>query len=155
MNVRIADQKDSNIVGNVHFMAWKSAYRGIFPDEYIDSDTPSKRSEEFLDSVKDDRCTYFLLEEAGQAAGIVKIREEDNTLEIESIYILDEYRGKGFGRQFIDFIKTYRPQADIFLWVLEVNTNARRFYENNGFVMSGESRTIKRGTEFVQLRYVL
>ena len=155
MNVRIADQKDSNIVGNVHFMAWKSAYRGIFPDEYIESDTPSKRSEEFLDSIKDDRCTYFLLEEAGQAAGIVKIREEDNTLEIESIYILDEYRGKGFGRQFIDFIKTYRPQADIFLWVLEVNTNARRFYENNGFVMSGESRTIKRGTEFVQLRYVL
>lgn len=155
MNVRIADQKDSNIVGNVHFMAWKSAYRGIFPDEYIDSDTPSKRSEEFLDSIKDDRCTYFLLEEAGQVAGIVKIHEEDNTLEIESIYILDEYRGKGFGRQFIDFIKTYRPQADIFLWVLEVNTNARRFYENNGFVMSGESRTIKRGTEFVQLRYVL
>jgi GNAT superfamily N-acetyltransferase len=155
MNVRIADQKDSNIIGNVHSMAWKSAYRGIFPDEYIDSDTPSKRAEEFLDSIKDDRCTYFLLEEAGQAAGIVKIHEEDNTLEIESIYILDEYRGKGFGRQFIDFIKTYRPQADIFLWVLEVNTNARRFYENNGFVMSGESRTIKRGTEFVQLRYVL
>ena len=155
MNVRIADQKDSNIIGNVHSMAWKSAYRGIFPDEYIDSDTPSKRAEEFLDSIKDDRCTYFLLEEAGQVAGIVKIHEEDNTLEIESIYILDEYRGKGFGRQFIDFIKTYRPQADIFLWVLEVNTNARRFYENNGFVMSGESRTIKRGTEFVQLRYVL
>ena len=154
MNVRIANPEDSNIVGNVHSMAWKSAYRGIFPDEYIDGDTASKRSEEFLDSVKDDRCTYFLLEEAGQAAGIVKIREEDNTLEIESIYILDEYRGKGLGRQFIDFIKTYRPQADIFLWVLEVNTNARRFYENNGFVMSGESRTIKRGADFLQLRYV-
>ena len=97
---------------------------------------------------------YILVYVSPRKAGM-HIHEEDNTLEIESIYILDEYRGKGFGRQFIDFIKTYRPQADIFLWVLEVNTNARRFYENNGFVMSGESRTIKRGTEFVQLRYVL
>ena len=155
MNVRIADQKDSNIVGNVHFMAWKSAYRGIFPDEYIDSDTPSKRSEEFLDSIKDDRCTYFLLEEAGQAAGIVKIREEDNTLEIESIYILDEYRGKGFGRQFIDFIKAKGAWTEICLWVLESNSHARRFYENNGFVLSGKTRMIMRGIEYKQLQYIL
>ena len=153
MKVRKAVPEDSNIVGEVHSAAWKSAYRGIFPDEYIDGDTPSKRASEFLESIKDDRCSYYLLEEDGHAAGIVKTYEENDTLEIESIYILDEYRGKGIGREFMEYIKTYRPQKCISLWVLEVNAKARRFYENNGFVMSGESRTIKRGNDFKQLRY--
>ena len=39
MNVRIASREDADIVGKVHSDAWKSAYRGIFSDEYIDSDT--------------------------------------------------------------------------------------------------------------------
>ena len=56
-----------------------------------------------------------------------------DVISVYGIYILDEYRGKGLGRQFMDFIKTYRPQATISLWVLEVNANARRFYEKNGF----------------------
>ena len=154
MRVRIASREDADIVGKVHSDAWKSAYRGIFSDEYIDSDTASKRRNEFLDSVQDDTCTYFLLEESDQAAGIVKTHESNNTIEIESIYILSEFRGTGIGRQFIDFIKANRS-GSIFLWVLEVNTNARRFYEKNGFVPTGETRTITRGGEFKQLRYEL
>lgn len=154
MRVRIASQEDADIVGKVHSDAWKSAYRGIFPGEYIDSDTASKRKNEFLDSIKNDKCTYFVLEETNQVAGIVKTFERNNALEIESIYILSEFRGEGLGRQFIDFIKEERA-GNIFLWVLEVNTNARRFYEKNGFVPTGDTRTITRGGEFKQLRYEL
>ncbi len=155
MRVRTAVAEDSVIVGKVHSEAWKSAYRGIFPDEYIYDDTASKRSEEFLESIKDDSCTYFLLEESDNVAGIVKTREANNVLEIESIYILNEYRGKGVGREFMNFIKTYGSWSCIFLWVLESNTNARRFYENNGFVLSGKSRMISRGIDLKQLQYVI
>ena len=154
MRVRIASQEDADIVGKVHSDAWKSAYRGIFPGEYIDSDTASKRKNEFLDSIKNDKCTYFVLEETNQAAGIVKTFESNNALEIESIYILNEYRGKGLGRQFIDFIKADRS-GSIFLWVLEINTNARKFYEKNGFLPTGNTRTITRGIEFKQFQYEL
>ncbi|MBR4403664.1 MAG: GNAT family N-acetyltransferase [Clostridiales bacterium] len=153
MEVRKAVAEDSTVVGEVHSSAWKSAYRGIIPDDYIDNDTASKRTEEFLESIKDDKCTYFLLEESGKAAGIVKTHEEDNVLEIESIYILTEFRGNGLGRKFMDFIKTYKPYDSIVLWVLAANTKARRFYEQNGFVLSGDSRTIERGIELKQLRY--
>lgn len=155
MNIRKALPEDSSVVGRVHSDAWKSAYRGIFPDEYIDNDNASKRAEEFLESVKDGKCTYFILEENGQAAGIVKTCEDNNSLEIESIYILEEHRGKGLGGQFIDYIKTYKPYDSIFLWVLEVNTKARRFYEQNGFKVHGKFRTISRGVILNQLKYVL
>ena len=153
MRVRIASREDADIVGKVHSDAWKSAYRGIFSDEYIDSDTNIKRRNEFLESIQDDTCTYFLLEESDQPAGIVKTREVNSGLEIESIYILSEFRGKGLGRQFIDFIKASR--SGIFLWVLEANTNARRFYEKNGFTPTGETRTITRGVDLTQVRYEL
>lgn len=155
MKVRKAVKEDSAIVGEVHSKAWKSAYRGIFPDEYIDADTAAKRTAEFLESIKDSKCTYFLLEEADQAAGIVKTREDDDSLEIESIYFLEEYRGKGIGGQFMDYIKTYKHFDSIFLWVLEDNAKARRFYENNGFVLTGDLRTVDRGVELKQLRYVM
>ena len=154
MSVRRVSREDAEVVGEIHSKAWKSAYRGLFPDEYIDSDTASKRTEEFLESIKDDKCMYFLLEASGQPAGIVKTHECDNVLEIESIYILSEYRGQGLGAEAIDFILAYKPWDGIFLWVLEDNIKARRFYEKNGFKLSGDTRTINRGIELKQLRYV-
>ena len=154
MSVRRASREDAEVVGEIHSKAWKSAYRGLFPDEYIDSDTASRRTGEFLESIKDDKCMYFLLEASGQPAGIVKTCECDNVLEIESIYILSEHRGQGLGAEAIDFILAYKPWDGIFLWVLEDNIKARRFYEKNGFKLSGDTRTINRGIELKQLRDV-
>ena len=154
MSVRRALREDAEVVGEIHSKAWKSAYRGLFPDDHIDSDTASRRTGEFLESIKDDKCMYFLLEASGQPAGIVKTCECDNVLEIESIYILSEHRGQGLGAEAIDFILAYKPWDGIFLWVLEDNIKARRFYEKNGFKLSGDTRTINRGVELKQLRYV-
>lgn len=151
MEIRVAGLADAGVVGKVHSEAWKSAYRGVFPDSFINLDTAAKRTEEFLDSIKDDKYIYYLLQESDQTAGIVKTGVENNALEIESFYILNEYRGKGFGSQFIDFIKNSLKPECIRLWVLEDNTRARHFYENNGFVMTGESRMINRGTELKQM----
>ena len=153
MQIRTAALEDAEAVGKVHSAAWKSAYRGIFPDEYIDEDTAAKRTEEFLDSIKDEKCTYYLLTESEKTAGIVKTREDNNFLEIESIYILDEYRGKGFGSRFIDYIRGAASNGRISLWVLETNLPARHFYENNGFVMTGDFRLINRGVKLKQVRY--
>jgi len=152
LDIRVAGVADANVVGKVHSEAWKSAYRGVFPDSFINLDTAAKRTEEFLDSIKDDKYIYYLLQESDQTAGIVKTGVENNALEIESFYILNEYRGKGFGSQFIDFIKNSLKPECIRLWVLEDNTRARHFYENNGFVMTGESRMINRGTELKQMK---
>lgn len=73
---------------------------------------------------------------------------------IEYFLLIHEMNaGKGFGSQFIDYVKNSTEQDRIFLWVLEKNISARRFYENNGFLMTGDSRRISRGIEFKQIRY--
>ena len=41
----------------------------------------------------------------------------------------------------------------ISLWTLECNKRARRFYEQNNFVVTSEKRTIYRGDSFTQIKY--
>lgn len=41
------------------------------------------------------------------------------------------------------------------LWVLEDNKKARRFYENNGFKSTGNTKVICRGNSYVQMQYEL
>ena len=49
-------------------------------------------------------CVYLLLEEDSRAAGIVKLFSDGSKIEIASIYILEEFRGRGFGRKALEYI---------------------------------------------------
>ena len=155
MEIEIAFPKDAYAVGEVHSNAWKSAYRGIFPDEYIEQDSPVKRRNEFLESIQSDQCTYLVIKDSDKIVGIVKLDKCTTAIEIESIYILEEYRGKSLGKKAIDHIKSTWPDKNIFLWVLEANNAARRFYEKNGFMLTNDVRMIQRGSAFKQCRYEL
>lgn len=56
--------------------------------------------------------------------------------EIISIYLLPEYMRKGYGRELLNFAineLTKQGFKEVFLWVLEENYGARKFYENFGF----------------------
>ena len=149
-----ATKEDAEIIGKVHSDAWKQTYQGIFSQEYLDLDSPSSRREEFLRSLDDKHCVYLRIEEDGQTAGIVKLVGNEDEIEISSIYILEKYRGRGFGRKVMEYIFSEYKDLRIVLWVLEVNLNARAFYEKCGFELTDKVRVIDRGGEFKQLMYV-
>ena len=97
-----------------------------------------------------------------KAIGFIVIGKcRDNDLddmygEIWGIYLLKNYWGKGYGKRLInwgiDRIKEFGYYKTS-LWVLKDNTNARRFYENLGFISDGAEKLITRGKELVQIRY--
>lgn len=154
MVIRRALKEDADVIGEVHSDAWRQTYQGIFSQEYLDSDSPASRRGEFLRSLDDQDCVYMLLEEDGQAAGIVKLVRNSDEVEIASIYILEEYRGRGFGRKVLEFILSEYNDLRFVLWVLEANHNACAFYEKCGFELTDKVRLINRGGEFKQLMYV-
>jgi len=82
------------------------------------------------------------------------VMEELDAYEIVSFYILEKYRNKGYGKQAVIYLKK-ELNKKIRLWVLEENTKAIRFYENNGFEFCGNTRVINRGQSYIQLRYEL
>ena len=116
MVIRRALKEDADVIGEVHSDAWRQTYQGIFSQEYLDSDSPASRRGEFLRSLDDQDCVYMLLEEDGQAAGIVKLVRNGDEVEIASIYILEEYRGRGFGRKVLEFILSEYNDLRFVFW---------------------------------------
>jgi ribosomal protein S18 acetylase RimI-like enzyme len=67
------------------------------------------------------------------------------------------FKGKGIGRKLIQQViieARARKRNKIFLWVIEDNLSARKFYEKNGFVATGATCLIK-GTAKTDMRYEL
>lgn len=153
MVIKRAAIDDADVVGKVHSAAWKQTYQGVFSQEYLDSDSPSVRREEFMRSLDDKQCVYLLLEEEGQAVGIVKLIDRGDEIEIASIYILKELRGRGFGHKAIEYICSEYKDHRIVLWVLDNNIKACLFYEKCGFVLTDKERVIDRGGKFKQVMY--
>ncbi|MEL6660426.1 MAG: GNAT family N-acetyltransferase [Bacteroidota bacterium] len=89
--------------------------------------------------------TFFFFACLGQEiVGYLKLNTEDaqteqgveQALEIERIYVLEHYQGRGLGQQLLDFSLNYARQlgkAWVWLGVWEKNQGAIRFYERHGF----------------------
>jgi ribosomal protein S18 acetylase RimI-like enzyme len=86
---------------------------------------------------KDRIIGYFKINEASAQSDFNK----EGTLEVERIYVLEQYQGNSYGRQMIEFIIAYAKTEKltaIWLGVWEHNTNAIRFYNRYGFNKTSE-----------------
>ncbi|HKY53272.1 MAG TPA: GNAT family N-acetyltransferase [Anaerolineales bacterium] len=52
---------------------------------------------------------------------------------IDQLYIDPDFQRRGIGRSLLDFARKHSPDH-LWLYTLQVNVNARAFYEKNGFV---------------------
>lgn len=71
--------------------------------------------------------------------GKSRMAELDGFGEIISLYLLPEHMGMGYGRLLLQAAVGELEKLGfnkVFLWVLEDNCNARRFYERCGFVQT-------------------
>ena len=138
----INENDDRKQISFVYEQSWKTAYRGIIPDDYLDS-IPAGRW-----AAKVDIATWHTLVclEDGNIIGTSSFSESRFEVfkgygEIISIYLLPEYVGKGYGRQLMERALSELKKAGYFkafLWVLEENSKARAFYEKMGFKLSSE-----------------
>ncbi|MCR5817262.1 MAG: GNAT family N-acetyltransferase [Ruminococcus sp.] len=143
MEIRFSDINDDPYeISNIYESSWKYAYKGIIPQEYLDS-IPKGR---WAASINKKGMQSLVIDDNGKligTAGICRSRWErfHDCGEIVSIYLLPEYIGKGIGskllKRCIDELKL-QGFNKILLWVLEENTRARGFYEKNGFLCTDE-----------------
>ena len=82
------------------------------------------------------RGTMFVLEEAGIVKGECVVTDEgDGLLEIQNLAVAQEYQGKGYGKQLIEYIVNHYKNR---YKVLQVGTGDSPltvpFYEHCGFV---------------------
>lgn len=160
MEIRyLSPNDDLYEVSSVYEKSWKSAYKGILPQNYLES-IPTGR---WAESVNRNGMYNLVVTENGHitgTCGFCRSRWENYSDygEIVSLYFLPEYTGKGLGKYLLDkAVEELEKMGykSIILWVLEENFRARKFYEKNGFIFSGEyMESVIGGKEVQELMYI-
>lgn len=167
--VRPAVVADAAGITEVHVRAWQVAYRGIFPDSFLD-DFDSQMDErrrrwETIIVAPDHAGTVTLVTDDGVGritgwASHGPSRDSDVTLptgEIYGIYVHPGHWRAGDGTELMtacveQMAAARLPEAT--LWVLEDNKAARRFYERRGWRPDGATDWFERGAaRAVEVRY--
>ena len=151
--IRSATVADAPAIGHVHHLSWMETYQGLIDEEYLKT-----RSEEHsVERFQNEGCKDILVAELdGEIVGFAKFgvsRDEDlpEAGEIQALYLLEKGQKKGIGRRLLEF--AMRIQTDrrvFFLWVMESNDKAIRFYQHLGFSFDGSKKTHRAGDNFVQ-----
>lgn len=115
---------------------FKKYIDSAFDKEKIRDELSNKYSDFYFVYSDQTLAGYFKLN-SGEAQTDIKLAE---SLELERIYVLQSYQGKGFGKWILENAKSRAAECQKeFLWlgVWEKNTKAISFYEKNGFSKMG------------------
>lgn len=163
MNIEKITKDTAVQASYIYAMSWKIGYRGIIPQSYLDK-IPL---EQWAGWLGNDNHSHFqadyLLSDNGNfiaTASICEARDKQYCEwgEIMSIYVLPEEFRKGYGTALFSYISNQLQKngySKIYLWVLEDNQRARRFYESMGFQANGD-RIVQNigGKNLVEVRYI-
>ncbi len=150
---------DAEGIARVHTKSWQHAYRGIFSDEYLDNlDWRARLSlwEGVIAAARPDQV-LMVARSGGAVVGFATAgpaRDEDlpsGARELYAIYLDPEHWSRGIGSGLLHAVT---GRHETYLWVLEANQRARRFYEAHGFRPDGARVTTERGgVPAPELRY--
>jgi ribosomal protein S18 acetylase RimI-like enzyme/2-polyprenyl-3-methyl-5-hydroxy-6-metoxy-1,4-benzoquinol methylase len=108
----------------------------MFKDSYSDAEL-----EDFRERIKNRPANSKLLVavEGENVVGVCRIFVRENFNQLQAIYVLPSYQGKGIGKKFWDeALKFWDKNKKIIVQVATYNTNAIKFYESLGFRDNGK-----------------
>lgn len=148
--IRRATMQDVSRIAEIIVFGKRVAYRPIFKNDIV-----SFNELQVVDLAEEYRNNPALIEnmlvyDDGIVKGVINRVLKEDTVEICEFYVEPFFKGNGIGKvliqQVISDAKTDKKNR-IFLWVIEENFSARKFYENNGFVANGQTCLIEGTTK--------
>jgi ribosomal protein S18 acetylase RimI-like enzyme len=162
MIIRKANIGDAKGIAKVHVDCWRSTYKNIVPDEFLDKLSYEQRTELWTKNLTRDGNHVFVAENSdGKIIGFADGgKRETNKVEgsgdLTSIYVLENFQGQGIGKKLIKKLFSKFDELKfntIFVEVLEDN-KSQFFYEAFGAELL-KSKNIKiAGEELTLLIYV-
>ncbi|MBG0830727.1 GNAT family N-acetyltransferase [Planomonospora sp. ID67723] len=129
---------------------WRTAYRGLLPQDFLDGLSVTPRAvETWRARIGSGAQRLVVGETAGEVSGFALYGPaEDERIgggEIYAIYVLAGHWSTGLGRALMTRATGHLAalgHRETGLWVLEGNARARRFYERFGFTLSGRVQDV-------------
>jgi hypothetical protein len=170
--VRRARLSDAGAIGVVHVAAWRSTYPGILPDEFLANLSAPRQAAHYGEAIRSGGTAVFVAVASGvdvprgspprivgfttagraRSAGPAKLAEG----EIETVYVLDDFRERGLGRALIRAAAGALSDSgcgSACLWVLRDNPS-RWFYSRLGGRPVAESHTSVAGQKVAQTAFL-
>ncbi len=140
MKIKRASEEDIKAVAKVYVDSWRTTYRGLVPNDYLDnlSYTDAEKKWEYFLNNENEPCIYIALNDLGKIIGFASgksIDVEHFYGELFSLYLLQECRGLGIGRQLVSAIAKHFKKNNIdsmLVWVMKKNKSGVGFYERLG-----------------------
>jgi GNAT superfamily N-acetyltransferase len=159
--IRDAMTADLPAIAEIHASSWRAAYRGILPDAFLDGDLLEERNTRWSGIAErmGPRDNLLIATEGKRAVGFiagwtsVTLGCEDGYgLFIDNLHVRPDLRGNKYGESLFRALarnatgdnKTADAKTGAYLWLLDGNAPAHRFYNRLGG-RDGERRMIELG----------
>lgn len=155
--VRKAITQDISRIAEIIVFGKRVAYRPIFNNDNVSFNDllVINLFEEYRNNPTS--LENMLVYDDGIVKGVINRIFVEDAVEICEFYVEPFFKGNGIGKKLIQHVISearMKNKRKIFLWVIEDNLSARKFYENNGFTASGETCLIE-GTTKTDMCYEL
>lgn len=145
ITIRRARPADAPGIGDVHVASWRSTYAGVLPEPMLTGLSAPRQAGYYDRVIRGGGGVHVAVASGAEAGdeggtrivGFVTARRRRGAIgegEIETLYVLDDFRERGLGRQLMRASAAHlaaRGCNSVFLWVLADNP-ARWFYARLG-----------------------
>ena len=138
--IRTATVSDAPAIARVHVSSWLSTYRGLLPDDFLESLSATNYTERWTRVINEAASKVVVADDGNDVVGFAsggreRAGEQGFEGEIYAIYVLDHAQRRGFGRELVrSMVDGLRElgHTNMIIWVLRDNRPARDFYERLG-----------------------
>lgn len=142
VRLREATADDADAVARLHADSWRRHYRGAYADAFLDGDVLADRIAVWRERLREPdphRCT--LLAETSRLIGFANSYLEDDPAWgalIDNLHVTAAHQRSGVGTRLLALTaeaiveRSPAPASGVYVWVLERNTAAQRFYDALG-----------------------
>jgi ribosomal protein S18 acetylase RimI-like enzyme len=170
LDIRPATPGDVDAIARIHVASWRAAYTGLIDKEALAVRTVERRTREWRERLTGESGagqTFYVARESDAVVGFASAGPSDDddvdpetTVNVYSLYLDPEMTGRGIGSALLahvldDFSRRGFTLAT--LYVLDGNTQARRFYERAGWALDpgAVKECLGDGYQAPQVRYRL
>jgi GNAT superfamily N-acetyltransferase len=142
LRLREAAERDFAAIARLHAESWRSAYRGMLSDEYLDHRVHLERATLWQQrfSERAEKPFFVILAEVEEElAGFACVfPDEDPTYGafLDNLHVVPQRTGQGIGRRLLSAVAerllTDERRGGLYLWVIEQNARAHQFYAKAG-----------------------
>jgi ribosomal protein S18 acetylase RimI-like enzyme len=161
--VRRALPADAAAIAQVRVASWRTTYRGMIPDAYLDGmkvEASTALWQRVLTAAPNATSVFVAADDAGVcgfAAGLMLAeRKFDLDAELSAIYLSPDRQRAGLGRRLVAAVlgaQRAHGATGLLTWVIAGNRGARTFYEKLGGEILAEQPFQWDGMDLVEAGY--